>query len=56
MDLGFGIEPVQQAIEAGQNHTQDKIFSSQESVNDGLQDARIETIEHNNKSTDGECP
>lgn len=24
VDLGFGIEPVQQAIEAGQNHTQDK--------------------------------
>lgn len=43
VDLGFGIEPVQQAIEAGQNHTQDKNRFSQESVNDSVLDAKIKT-------------
>jgi hypothetical protein len=33
VDLGFGIEPVQQAIEAGQNDTQDKSLSDSGFVN-----------------------
>ncbi len=33
VDLGFGIEPVQQAIEAGQNNAQDKSLSDTGFVN-----------------------
>lgn len=44
VDLGFGIEPVQQAIEAGQNHTQEKILSASDLVKQTKQTDKITSI------------
>lgn len=44
VDLGFGIEPVQQAIEAGQNHTQEKILSESDLVKQTKQTDKITSI------------
>lgn len=41
VDLGFGIEPVQQAIEAGQNNAQDKSLSDSGFVNHADQAAKL---------------
>ncbi len=54
VDLGFGIEPVQQAIEAGQNNAQDKNRFSQESVNDSMLDAKIKTTKDIPETTSAE--
>lgn len=54
VDLGFGIEPVQQAIEAGQNNAQDKNRFSQESVNDSVLDAKIKTTKDIPETTSAE--
>lgn len=44
VDLGFGIEPVQQAIEAGQNHTQEKILSASDLVKQTGQNGKIDPV------------